>query len=312
MPRGTVRGTTDPARHPERTRMRRGRPLTGEHATVVALLGGNKLESSTSDSCPGEALQLDLFCCRLILKHVGRNGIIIIYLSVSIEMDGVNVVAAYDNWDAAIDVYRANFQHPVFKRDLSDVSVSEEVAGFAPDIIIGGPPCQDFSQAGKRSEDGGRAILSVRYAEIIARCKPRFIVMENVPRVRTSKSMEAIRATLKAQGYGLSGRVMDASLCGVPQARKRYFLIGCLGAPDGFLDPYLEKGLSDHQMTIREYLGNELQNSAKLHEAGHLQHRRALGHYSWCGQADTAELQASPQRRGGPQSSPVLDSKGTQ
>ena len=156
------------------------------------------------------------------------------------------------------DVYRANFQHPVFKRDLSDVSVSEEVAGFAPDIIIGGPPCQDFSQAGKRSEDGGRAILSVRYAEIIARCKPRFIVMENVPRVRTSKSMEAIRATLKAQGYGLSGRVMDASLCGVPQARKRYFLVGCLGAPDGFLDPYLEKGLSDHQMTIREYLGNEL------------------------------------------------------
>ena len=146
--------------------MRRGRPLTGEHATVVALLGGNKLESSTSDSCPGEALQLDLFCCRLILKHVGRNGIIIIYLSVSIEMEtervenernitavdlfagcggmslgfekaGVNVVAAYDNWDAAIGVYRANFQHPVFKRDLSDVSVSEEVAGFAPDIIIG-------------------------------------------------------------------------------------------------------------------------------------------------------------------------------
>lgn len=225
---------------------------------MVALLGGNKLESSTSDSCPGEALQLDLFCCRLMLNHAGRNGIIIFYLSVSIEMEtehvenernitvvdlfagcggmsfgfekaGVNVVAAYDNWDAAIDVYRANFQHPVFKRDLSDVSVSEEVAGFAPDIIIGGPPCQDFSQAGKRSEDGGRAILSVRYAEIIARCKPRFIVMENVPRVRTSKSMEAIRATLKAQGYGLSGRVMDASLCGVPQARKRYFLIGCLG-----------------------------------------------------------------------------------
>lgn len=134
---------------------------------MVALLGGNKLESSTSDSCPGEALQLDLFCCRLMLNHAGRNGIIIFYLSVSIEM-------------------------------------------------------------------------------------------ENVPRVRTSKSMEAIRATLKAQGYGLSGRVMDASLCGVPQARKRYFLVGCLGAPDGFLDPYLEKGLSDHQMTIREYLGNEL------------------------------------------------------
>lgn len=46
--RGTARGTTDPARHPWRTRTRRGRPLMGEHAAVVAPLGGNKLESSTS------------------------------------------------------------------------------------------------------------------------------------------------------------------------------------------------------------------------------------------------------------------------
>ena len=46
--RGTARGTTDPARHPWRTRTRRGRRLMGEHAAVVAPLGGNKLESSTS------------------------------------------------------------------------------------------------------------------------------------------------------------------------------------------------------------------------------------------------------------------------
>lgn len=58
---------------------------------MVALLGGNKLESSTSDSCPGEALQLDLFCCRLMLNHAGRNGIIIFYLSVSIEMETEHV-----------------------------------------------------------------------------------------------------------------------------------------------------------------------------------------------------------------------------
>ena len=179
-------------------------------------------------------------------------------MSLGFEKAGVDVVAADDNWDAAIDVYRANFEYPVFKRDLSDVSVADEVASFSPDIIIGGPPCQDFSQAGKRSEDGGRAILSVRYAEIIARCTPQFIVMENVPRVRTSMAMQEIRRTLKLQGYGLSGRVLDASLCGVPQARKRFFLIGCLGAEDGFLDDYLERGLSDHKMTMREYFGDEL------------------------------------------------------
>ena len=179
-------------------------------------------------------------------------------MSLGFEKAGVDVVAAYDNWDAAIEVYRANFDSPIFKRDLSDVSVSDEVSAFRPDIIIGGPPCQDFSQAGKRSEDGGRAILSVRYGEIIAKCRPQFVVMENVPRIRTSKAMEQIRKDLKEQGYGLTGRVLDASLCGVPQARKRYFLIGCLDAEDDFLDDYLERGLSDHKMTIREYLGDEL------------------------------------------------------
>ena len=117
-------------------------------------------------------------------------------MSLGFEKAGVDVVAAYDNWDAAIDVYRANFEHPVFKRDLSDVSVAEEVSSFSPDIIIGGPPCQDFSQAGKRSEDGGRAILSVRYAEIIAKCTPQFIVMENVQKV----SALSFHVTLLAWG----------------------------------------------------------------------------------------------------------------
>ena len=265
MPRGTVRGTTDPARHPERTRMRRGRPLTGEHATVVALLGGNKLESSTSDSCPGEALQLDLFCCRLILKHVGRNGIIIIYLSVSIEMQtervenernitavdlfagcggmslgfekaGVNVVAAYDNWDAAIDVYRANFQHPVFKRDLSDVSVSEEVAGFAPDIIIGGPPCQPFSNANRHEDSRGslhpEGDMFAHYLRLVRESGVRAFLIENVPGLLSASMghyMDLIKAILP--DYSVSAKVITDCDLGGYTKRKRAVLIGSKGEP---------------------------------------------------------------------------------
>ena len=179
-------------------------------------------------------------------------------MSLGFKNAGFDLVGAFDNWEPAIAVYRDNFDSPIWNRDLSDAQIAHEVKALNPTIIIGGPPCQDFSQAGKRSEDGGRAILTVRYGEIIAECKPKFIVMENVPRVRNSKAMAQIRKMLKDAGYGLSGRVLDASLCGVPQSRKRFILVGCLGAPDGFLDDLLDSNLANRHMTIRDYLGDSL------------------------------------------------------
>lgn len=179
-------------------------------------------------------------------------------MSLGFKNAGYQLVGAFDNWQPAIDVYSANFDTPIFKRDLSDASIARQVMELAPDVIIGGPPCQDFSQAGNRSEDGGRAVLTVRYGEIISACRPGVIVMENVPRVRNSRAMASIRSMLKEAGYGLTGLVLDASLCGVPQARKRFILVGCLGAQDGFLEDRLIAGLSTRQMTIRDYLGDSL------------------------------------------------------
>lgn len=179
-------------------------------------------------------------------------------MSLGFKNAGFTLLAAFDNWKPAVNVYRSNFDSPVYERDLSEESVVDEIASLAPTVIIGGPPCQDFSQAGKRSEDGGRAILTVRYGEIIAHCAPKIIVMENVPRVRTSNAMKQMRSMLKERGYGLTGMVLDASRCGVPQARKRFFLVGCLNAEDDFLRDILEEGLSDKRMTIRDYLGDSL------------------------------------------------------
>ena len=76
---------------------------------------------------------------------------------------------------------RANFKHPVFQTDLSENI--EDVGQFKewnPDIIIGGPPCQDFSSAGKRDETLGRASLTVSYAKIISKVRPEWFLMENV------------------------------------------------------------------------------------------------------------------------------------
>lgn len=167
---------------------------------------------------------------------------------------GIQVVAAFENWNPAIEAYRENFDHPVFKMDLSDVSgISDLLANeYKPDLIIGGPPCQDFSSAGKR-EEKGRADLTVSFAETIARVKPPYFVMENVQRVTASAAYADARAIFKEAGYGLIEVVLDASYFGAPQRRKRFFCIGGLGEVDNFTDVRIQDLASDKPMTIREY-----------------------------------------------------------
>ncbi len=63
---------------------------------------------------------------------------------------------------------------------------------------------------------------------------------------------------LSDAGYGITTRVLDASRCGVPQKRQRFFLVGKLGERDGFLDEALTSNLSNKQMTVRDYLGDTL------------------------------------------------------
>ena len=178
-------------------------------------------------------------------------------MSLGFEKAGFDVVAAFDNWDVAIDIYKKNFSHPIFKVDLSEVDVSENVRELSPDMIIGGPPCQDYSIAGKR-ELGGRANLTIQFAKIVASVKPQWVVFENVYNIERFSTLEIMKRELKKAGYGISTTVLDASRCGVPQKRMRFFLIGKLGEPDGFFDTIISSQLSDHQMTVREYLGNKI------------------------------------------------------
>lgn len=189
---------------------------------------------------------VDLFC--------GCGG-----LSLGFQEAGNKIVAGYDNWDAAMDVYRLNFHHPVFKADLMDIGkVIPSIKSFNPDMIIGGPPCQDYSAAGKRDEEGGRAILTVKYAEIVSSIKPKWFVMENVSNIlKYSKVFEAM-SILRNSGYGISYAILNAALCGVPQRRKRFFMVGTLNEHDGFFNAYFTKNLSCKEMTMRDYFGNTL------------------------------------------------------
>lgn len=179
-------------------------------------------------------------------------------LSLGFQQAGFEVVAAFDNWKEACRVYAANFDHPVFQVDLSSIADTDIFTKWKPDMIIGGPPCQDFSSAGKRDESLGRADLTLAYAKIISSVKPEWFVMENVARITKSTILQETISVLEASGYGLSSSVLDASYCGVPQSRKRFFLVGHLHSPNGFLEPYLKGNLSEKPMTVFDYMGGKL------------------------------------------------------
>jgi len=178
--------------------------------------------------------------------------------SLGFENAGIEIVAAFDNWDEAIEVYKENFNHKIIKMDLQEPKDYEIFDKYSPDIILGGPPCQDFSSAGLRNEHLGRADLTISFAEITTGVKPKYFVMENVERIKKSWILEYIINFFHDEGYGLSQKVLNGSLCGVPQSRKRYFLIGEKNGEDHFLEAYLEKNLSDEKMTVYDYLGDDL------------------------------------------------------
>ncbi len=179
-------------------------------------------------------------------------------LSLGFERKGFNIVAAFDNWEPAIQTYKSNFKHPIFKKDLSDTKNLSEIIALKPTVIIGGPPCQDFSSAGHRNEKLGRADLTISFSEIIAKVQPKYFVMENVPRIQKSKILTSIIKKFKKLGYGLTMTVLDASKCGVPQIRKRFVLIGEMNGQDDFLLHQLTSNLSKEQITLQDYFGDSL------------------------------------------------------
>lgn len=179
-------------------------------------------------------------------------------LSLGFQNAGIDVRAAFEYWDVAANCYEKNFTHPVFRLDLSRTETAVEVIKpFKPDIIIGGPPCQDFSHAGKRIE-AERAGLTGSFANIIKSILPPYFVMENVDRAEKSNAYAYARQTFKEAGYGLTEIVLDASLCGVPQKRKRFFCIGILGGQDDALKETITSRMTKTETTLREYFGDQL------------------------------------------------------
>lgn len=169
---------------------------------------------------------IDLFC--------GAGG-----MSTGFEMAGFRPVLAIDNWEDALDTYKFNKPNvEVLCADLSIVSpkaIKEQYHISDIDVIIGGPPCQGFSVAGKRIIDDVRNKLYKSFVEFVSVFQPKVFVMENVPNILSIGGgiiRDSILSDFSKLGYKVKYQILTASEYGVPQNRRRAIFVGLKSGND--------------------------------------------------------------------------------
>ena len=151
----------------------------------------------------------------------------------AMERNGVDVVASVEIDKQCQKVLAKHFPKAKQFSDITDVKGSDLIAaGFKPSrgIITGGFPCQDLSVAGKRAGLAGeRSGLFWEIARLIEETKTEWFILENVPGLLTSnkgRDFGVVVGTMADIGYSLAWRVLDAQHFGVPQRRRRVFIVG--------------------------------------------------------------------------------------
>lgn len=166
---------------------------------------------------------------------------------------GADVVWANDMMKEACETYRVNIGGHIVQGDIND-HLEELKRIENVDLVIGGPPCQGFSVAGKMDAHDKRSQLIWSYAEVISIVKPRAFIMENVKALGQIERWQNVRQALLGRfrelGYSVSFIILNASDFDVPQARERVFFIGFRGdssrEPDlkGMIAPYRHRSVS--------------------------------------------------------------------
>lgn len=155
--------------------------------------------------------------------------------SLGYNMAGFREALAVEWDDNAAQTLRLNFPHvPIYHGDIAKLSVEEalRISGLKPgelDVFDGSPPCQGFSTAGKRDFGDQRNQLFKEYVRLLRGLQPKVFVMENVSGM-VKGDMKLLFAEilkeLKASGYAVKARLLNAMYFGVPQSRERMIFIG--------------------------------------------------------------------------------------
>ena len=138
----------------------------------------------------------------------------------------------------AVQTYNANFSDCCTEGDI--ITILEDFREVIPlaDIVIGGPPCQGFSLLNKNRENDLRKQLWRPFMEIVEKSNAGTFVMENVPQLLGTLEHQQIVATAEKMGFQIVSAVLCAADYGVPQTRRRAFIVGSrLANPQQFFPP---------------------------------------------------------------------------
>jgi DNA (cytosine-5)-methyltransferase 1 len=172
----------------------------------------------------------------------------------AMQRTGIDVKAAVEIDAKCRQVLGRRFPESSLFGDIQEVTGADlRASGFAgaSGVITGGFPCQDLSVAGRRAGlEGARSGLFWEIVRLLDETQSKWFVLENVPGLLNSqrgRDMGIVVGTLAELGYGLGWRVLDAQHFGVPQRRRRVFIVGCLGDPSGGSEVLFE-----HEGSVRD------------------------------------------------------------
>lgn len=163
-------------------------------------------------------------------------------LSIAFHSEGFRVVACVENDRHAVATYRASMVAKysrgtaVIDDDIRNPEVMARLkrlmGGDRLDVLVGGPPCQDFSQARLRRRRSEERMSLVRdYLRVLKELRPRVFLFENVPGLLAADEgahWGQIRENVEARGYEVASKLLNAEDFGVPQRRQRLFVVGWL------------------------------------------------------------------------------------
>ncbi|MHC4183733.1 MAG: DNA (cytosine-5-)-methyltransferase, partial [Planctomycetota bacterium] len=232
---------------------------------VPPLLAYHIAKSIISYYKMGQVRVVDLFCGAGGLSHGFREA-------------GCEIFLGLDNFEHALVTYKKNTpESEAISGDIMCESVKrslyDKVENVNIDIVIGGPPCQGYSHAGWRIIDDPRNFLFKEFLTIVKEKKPLVFMMENVQGMMTinsGKTYASIIECFKEIGYNVMGKVLNAAEFGVPQRRKRVFIIGSTREinDDVFPRPLFEVNKSDkNEKKQLKLFSNKLPDAVSVEEA---------------------------------------------
>ena len=166
---------------------------------------------------------IDLFC--------GSGG-----LSHGFETSNYKIIAAVDTWEDALKTYKKNFKNTeTFNLDIKEFNktyLNKILKQYKKiDGVIGGPPCQGFSTVGTRDVNDRRNSLYLEFFNTVKKINPNFFIIENVSGFLNLSGGVFLKDIIKrfgksGLGYNISYKLINSSFYGIPQTRKRVFIIG--------------------------------------------------------------------------------------